>query len=273
MIKKLVISALIAASTQAVAAAELPIDIKVNGAYLLCDSPPYIEGDLSFAPIRAVSEALGAEVEWNNDERSANVYYENTVVKLYTDKDIVIKDGVKIEANAGLNIKNDRTMVPVRLLSELLGAEVTWDNTYRNVIITKDDADIDEENTDNTYTDDDVYWMSRIIDAEACGESYVGKLAVGEVILNRKDSHEFPNTLYGVIFDKKHGVQFEPILNGSIYNTPCPDSVAAAKTVLREKTNHVGDSLYFFAPKIAQSNWISNNRVHYKTIGNHEFYL
>ena len=41
------------------------------------------------------------------------------------------------------------------------------------------------------YTDDDIYWLARIIEAEAGGEPYKGKIAIGNVILNRVNSKEF----------------------------------------------------------------------------------
>lgn len=273
MLKKLIFSLAALAIMPTAARAALPIDIKINGSYLLCDSSPYISDDVSFAPIRAVAEALGAQVDWNNEKKRAEITTATDSVHLYTDKDYIEVNGKKTESSVGLHIKEDRTMVPVRLISELLDANVSWDNTYRNVIIEKDGITLGKDMTDHTYTDDDIYWMARIIDAEACGESYRGKLAVGDVIKNRIKSKDFPNTIYGVIFDKKYGVQFEPTINGAIYKTPCPDSSAAAKDVLRNKTSTVGNCLYFFAPKIAESSWIANNREYYTTIGNHVFYL
>ena len=115
-------------------------------------------------------------------------------------------------------------------------------------------------------------WLSRIIHAESRGEPIDGKIAVGNVILNRVKSHEFPNTIYNVIFDRKPSVQFEPIINGSIYNSPGKDSIKAAKHAL-SGTDVAGKSLYFFNPKIATSSWISKNRPYFKTIHNHDFYL
>ena len=67
-------------------------------------------------------------------------------------------------------------------------------------------------------------------------------------------------------------MQFEPVINGSIYNTPSNESVISAKRALRGE-NTVGKSLYFFNPKTAASNWIEKNRQYYITINNHDFYL
>lgn len=123
-----------------------------------------------------------------------------------------------------------------------------------------------------SFSEDDVYWLSRIVHAEAQGEPYTGKLAVANTILNRVKSDQFPNTIWGVIFDTKYGVQYTPTINGAIYNTPNADSVRAAREALSGKSV-VGNALYFCNPKTASNNWIMKNRPYYTTIGNHAFYL
>jgi N-acetylmuramoyl-L-alanine amidase len=85
---------------------------------------------------------------------------------------------------------------------------------------------------DQYYDSDDVKWLSRIINAEAEAEPLEGKIAVGNVVLNRVASDEFPDTIYSVIFDKANGVQFSPTASGAIYNTPTDESVLAAKMCL-----------------------------------------
>lgn len=128
----------------------------------------------------------------------------------------------------------------------------------------------------NTYqishSQDDIYWLSRIIEAEASGESMEGKIAVGNCVLNRVNSSEFPNTIYEVIFDKKHGVQYQPTANGMIYNTPSDESVKAAIDSLGGKSV-VGDAMYFCTTKVAPVSWAGQNRPYLTTIGNHTFFL
>lgn len=137
---------------------------------------------------------------------------------------------------------------------------------------TPEPTPLPENNTANNSSDSDaVYWLSRIISAESQGEPLEGKIAVGNVVLNRVKSSEFPNTIYGVIFDDRWGGQFEPVRNGTIYQTPTEESVEAAKLCLAG-TNVVGDSLYFLAPALAQNFWIVENREYVTTIGCHEFY-
>lgn len=121
------------------------------------------------------------------------------------------------------------------------------------------------------YAEDAVYWLSRIISAESRGESLLGQIAVGSVVMNRVKSNQYPNTIWGVIFDRKYGVQFSPIIDGSIYMSPTAASVVAAKICL-EGFNVNKDALFFLYPKYSTSSWIPNNREYLFSIGKHDFY-
>ena len=109
------------------------------------------------------------------------------------------------------------------------------------------------------------------ISAESRGEALLGQIAVGNVVLNRAASADFPNTIYSVIFDSRWGGQFEPVRNGTIYDAPAPSSIVAAKLCL-EGANAVGDSLYFLAPALTSNHWAMNQRTYVTTIGCHWFY-
>ncbi|MBQ4526595.1 MAG: cell wall hydrolase [Clostridia bacterium] len=128
------------------------------------------------------------------------------------------------------------------------------------------------EHNNNLYSEEDLYWLARIVYAESRGESYEGKLAVANCVLNRVKSKIYPNTVKEVIFDQKHGVQFQPVSNGTIYNTPDSESLKAAKEAIEGK-NIIGNCLFFFNPEISTNSWISQNRNYYTTIGKHSFYL
>ena len=91
-------------------------------------------------------------------------------------------------------------------------------------------------------------------------------------MLNRVASPDYPDTIYKVIFDSEHAVQFQPVSDGTIYNTPDTGSIQAAKLAL-QGVNVAGSSLFFFNPALSKGTWIVNNRTYYKTIGNHQFYL
>ena len=123
-----------------------------------------------------------------------------------------------------------------------------------------------------TYAATDLYWMSRIIHAEAEAEPYTGKLAVGNVIMNRVKSTSFPNSVKGVIFEYYKSIpQFSPVADGTIYNSPNADSIKAAKAVFGG-TSVVGNATYFFNPDKSEGTWIVANKTLVKRIGDHVFY-
>ena len=111
------------------------------------------------------------------------------------------------------------------------------------------------------------YLLARLIYAEARGESYKGKVAVGAVALNRVRSSQFPNTLSGVVYQKN---AFECVTNGSINNTPNSECLRAAKEAMNG-WDPTGGCLYFYNAKTAPSkSWIHTRTV--KTvIGRHSF--
>jgi spore germination cell wall hydrolase CwlJ-like protein len=115
------------------------------------------------------------------------------------------------------------------------------------------------------YSEADINLLARLINAEAKGESFNGKVAVGNVILNRVKSSKFPNTIRDVIYQPR---QFQPVSNGAINNQPSEESLKAAHESL--KTNLIGNALYFYNPYTATDAWIRTREVT-TTIGNHSF--
>lgn len=101
------------------------ITISVNGTTVKFDQAPYIANGRTMVPVRFVSEALGAQVSWDNITKT---------VKITTDKVIELKigsteariDGDSITLDAPAEIAGGRTMVPLRFVSEALGAQVLW---------------------------------------------------------------------------------------------------------------------------------------------------
>ncbi|MFC0523435.1 cell wall hydrolase [Pontibacillus salicampi] len=108
--------------------------------------------------------------------------------------------------------------------------------------------------------------LARLVEAEAKGESYAGKVAVATVVLNRVESSKFPDTLYGVIHD---GKQFSPVLNGTIHQPAGEES----KKAVQEAVYYQGydqESLFFYNPDKAQSDYLEDKEVT-TVIGNHLF--
>ena len=108
--------------------------------------------------------------------------------------------------------------------------------------------------------------LSKLVYAEARGESYKGQVAVAAVVLNRVASASFPNTISGVIYQSG---AFSCVSNGSINNTPNSTAIRAALDALNG-WDPTGGCLYYYNPKATKDKWIRTRTV--KTvIGNHSF--
>ena len=160
--------------------------------------------------------------------------------------------------------------VPLTSMCKALNATVTIRSGYYDATITSGDT-TKVKWASEFYDSTDLYWLSRIISAEARGEPFSGQIAVGNVVLNRVRSSQFPNTVKGVIFDTKYGTQFSPVASGTIYNTPTSSAIMAAKICL-EGYSLSTRMLYFYNPALATSSWIGRTRPYIMTIGNHKFY-
>ena len=112
----------------------------------------------------------------------------------------------------------------------------------------------------------DLYLLAKCVHAEARGESYIGKVAVAAVILNRVDSPDFPNTVYGVIYQPW---AFTCTHDGQIDLEPDNASYQAAQDALNGWDPTYG-CIYYYNPEIATSSWIFNREI-VTTIGDHVF--
>lgn len=232
----------------------------------------YLKDGTTYVPIRQFFQLLGGSwVTWNSAELSANVRG-NANAAFYLGSRTAWIDSEKHQL-PGRSYSQDGTFyVPLRGIAEALDCGVSYNSALQRVTLTTQSTGSQETTGSSAYKDS-VYWLARIIQAESGAEPYRGKLAVGNVILNRVASTDFPNSIYGVIFDRKNGVQFTPVANGTIYNTPSSESIRAAEECLRG-TRVVGDCLYFFNPKTAtKASWIVQNCRYYTSIGDHDFYL
>jgi hypothetical protein len=85
--------------------------------------------------MRAIFEALGASVEWNEETRTVTSVHDGVEIKVTIDSTKMYVNGNEIELDSWPVIIADRTMVPVRAISEAFGCEVSWNDAYRTVDI------------------------------------------------------------------------------------------------------------------------------------------
>lgn len=109
--------------------------------------------------------------------------------------------------------------------------------------------------------------LARLVYAEARGESYQGKVAVAEVVLNRVNNSKFPNSIKDVIYQSG---QFSPVSNGSINKSADEESKQAALEAINSNTDITGGALFFYNAKTASSRWLDGKQTT-TVIGSHTF--
>lgn len=122
--------------------------------------------------------------------------------------------------------------------------------------------------TPPSATDANINLLARIISAEGRGESYVGQVAIGAVILNRIEHPSFPDTLQGVIY--QNGA-FTAIVDGQ-FNEPVSESAYYAARDALSGWDPTGGCIYYFNPKKTSDSYMHNREV-VKVIGDHYFCL
>lgn len=221
-----------------------------------------------YLPLRAFANALGMASSYNSQTRTTTLKAQGLTLTATDGAYVTYANDRALFGFAQSVIMSDgRMYVPMSTLLKACG--LSAERSGSTVSISGSFTPL--ESAGRFYREDEVFWLARIITAEARGESLLGQIAVGNVILNRVASREYPNTIYGVIFDRKWGVQFSPVLDGSIYNTPTYTATLAAKICL-EGSKLSDDSLFFLNPLTAQSNWIVKSREYLYSIGGHDFY-
>lgn len=197
---------------------------------------PYIEDGRTLIPIRAVAESLGAKVDWDADNEIATI---DGRIELEINNDVAIVDGKKVYMDVPAKIKRSRTFVPLRFVSENMGAKVDWDNDTRTVKITTPEkpeqkpetqpeaqaADRQTQNTDTAAQDAQQSVYNNVV--------YMGIKNYGTQSADFKDyyTHRFFNNgsviEYPVLRDDSYTLQ-NKLAEGYIYNIKTENGVITA---------------------------------------------
>ena len=112
------------------------IKVYLNNKQLNFDTYPITEKDRTLVPMRAIFEALGAEVEWENETQTATATKDGITVSVTIDSNKMQKNGEEIELDVPARLVEDsRTLVPLRAVSEAFGCQVEWDEELQRVDI------------------------------------------------------------------------------------------------------------------------------------------
>ncbi len=111
------------------------IAVKLDGKWLEFDVPPVLLNDRTMVPMRAIFEALGAEVSWDDTTQTATGVREGVTVSVTIDSTVAKVDSAEKTLDQPPVLKDSRTLVPLRFISEAFGAEVAWDDANQIVTI------------------------------------------------------------------------------------------------------------------------------------------
>jgi N-acetylmuramoyl-L-alanine amidase len=225
-----------------------------------------------YVPVRKFCAAVDpeAEIGWDQETCSVTVDADGLELTIGIDDHYLTANGRCLYLENGVTNRDGTVYAPLAELAECFGLSLTVDEEASYVEITPGELQY-ISSAEAYYGEENLYWLSHIINAEAGNQSLEGMIGVGNVVLNRVKDPSCPDTVYNVIFDNRYGVQFSPTVNGTIYDEPNDLSVVAAKICL-EGYELVGDSLFFVNPEIGISSWFASTRTYVATIGDHAFY-
>lgn len=214
---------------------------------------------ISSAKVEQVVDAEG---------NTANVVQETLNMTVAAGAPYIVANGRYLYAEDGIILLDNSVAAPVRVLAEVFNLDVVFDDELKTVLLGRrkwlDNSYIIPG--DSYYDANSLYWLSRIIYAESGNQILAGKIAVGNVVMNRVRSSIFPNNIYDVLHQKN---QFTSVYGSNFSKTPNDESVIAAKLVLDGA--EVLPTALFFA-RAGLTCYASLNRPYVTTIGAHAFY-
>lgn len=122
---------LLAAATAGTAA----IQVELNGSPLALSAPPVMVAGRTMVPMRSIFEALGAHVQWTSYTQTVLATRDTTTVQLTIGALSALVNGHPIALDVAPLIYAGATMVPLRFVSEALGADVRWNDLTQTVSI------------------------------------------------------------------------------------------------------------------------------------------
>ncbi len=114
---------------------EKPINVYINGIQKNFTQPPVMLQGSTIVPLRGIFELLGASIQWDNKTQTVKATKDNMAMSLTINKDTAFVNGKEIKLAQKASVINHSTMVPLRFVSEALGANVKWDGNTNSIFI------------------------------------------------------------------------------------------------------------------------------------------
>lgn len=114
----------------------LGINVVLNGSEIYFDQPPIIQNDRTLVPMRKIFEELGCYVYWSEEKQQIDVWKNDiNIISLWIDDKNMRTQNGYVTLDVVPQVVNERTLVPIRAISESIGAKVYWDDVSKTVFI------------------------------------------------------------------------------------------------------------------------------------------
>lgn len=181
-------------------------------------------------------------------------------------EEYVVANGRYLYVKDGVATLDGAAAVPVRILGKIFGAAVWYDEETERVHLTSAQQPGYLTDGEDFYDEEDLYWLTRVIYCESGNQPLAGKVAVGNVVMNRVADPNFPDTIYDVLFQENQFYNNESKLRK---RTPNEESAIAAMLAL--DGGEALDNVLFFN-RVGLTCFASKHRTFVATIGGHSFY-
>lgn len=240
--------------------------LQLNGVEYRMDSTPINVDGRIYVPLRHAAEFLHATVEWDSETATATVTAQDPYIIQEGDTldDISEYLGIEAELLSERNQLEDGKVEAGHLLKTVIPDIMV--NIVEEPVETLEAAD-DTETETYPYTEEEMELLAKIVMVEAGYEPYDGQLAVANVVLNRVNHQNFPDSIRDVIYAPG---QFPPAHNGKLDRAEPNDSVWKAVRAAASGENIVEGALYFHNPKVSSGGYWSR-LTEVARIGNHRF--
>ena len=240
----------------------------VDGEYVSVEVARVQHDGVTYVALAPMAKELDESVQIGWDGSSSTVTVKSSKLSLTAKVGqlYIQANGRYLYVPVGVQMVGGKVTVPLSVLVKAFDARLSWDAASGTAVVNRGSGAI--QSGDSYYNQDDLFWLSRIIQAECGNQPLEGRMAVGNVVLNRVKNPAFPSTVKGVLSQKN---QFTTWKNGALANrTPNATSVIAAKLVLDGGEVESTKGATFFDSN--SNSWAARNKTCVAVIGNHKFY-
>lgn len=189
------------------------------------------ENGIPYGLLSEFAQRMDISLEWLPNAKFAVLNIGEDYVSYKMDSNLIVINNKSDELTSESFVKEGRIYVPLYSICEVMGIQMTWDPELVHVTLSHPEFKVaTSEVRRMNYTEEDYYWLAKIVEAETRGGSLDKKTAVANVVLNRVASPKFPNTVYEVIYQRN---QFPPAYKSSfLTKEPSQASLMAAKRAM-----------------------------------------